>query len=239
MSKVLLKLNKVVDSNSEIFFDLFKNKELFLNINKKDISVFLKTLFSELSKVTKKDKNEINLSILIKKQFSIFSFKKGLVFKNDFNFDNFFIEEYINNRFLRCLNNSIKIENEEIFYSCNYPEEKEGFNIIEVDEDLYKYEKKFKFEDYKATNKTHYLKWVFNNDISIRYFYQFESDKDKENKFFLKSHSKKIYIPLYEGQAKLMIDQMGFKDPIEIFGKLVNGSYMKSVNNIKFEKEKK
>lgn len=35
----------------------------------------------------------------------------------------------------------IKNEDEQIFYDCNLPEDKEGFKLIELDQDIYKYEK--------------------------------------------------------------------------------------------------
>lgn len=83
---------------------------------------------------------------------------------------------------------------------------------------------------YLGKHRTHYLKWVYigNEDISIRYFFSFQDDKQKEGEFFWKSHSKKIYKELTRTEAELMLKNMGFEEkPLEIIGYEKKGKYKK------------
>ena len=81
-----------------------------------------------------------------------------------------------------------------------------------------------------GSNRSHYMKWVYkeNPDISIRYFFAFDTRGFLEGKFIWKSHSTKEYFILTREQAELMLSNMNFKDPIEITGKLIGDTYMKS-----------
>ena len=42
-------------------------------------------------------------------------------------------------------------------------------------------------------NRTHYLKWVLTDDISVRYHYLHQNNRELEGQFILKIHSKSSY----------------------------------------------
>jgi len=81
-----------------------------------------------------------------------------------------------------------------------------------------------------GSNRTHYMQWVYieNPDISIRYFFSFDTMGFLQGKFIWKSHSTKEYFIIDRKQAKLMLSTMNFKDPIEVSGKLIGDTYLKS-----------
>ena len=79
---------------------------------------------------------------------------------------------------------------------------------------------------------THYRKYKLNSDISIRYFYTFEDKRSLENKWIIKSHSKKEYLKLDPTQALKMLSLYGINeaDYTEIRGKLLpDGDYEKLI----------
>ena len=79
-----------------------------------------------------------------------------------------------------------------------------------------------------SSNRQHYLKFLIGNDISIRFYFQFEDRKEYEGKWFIKSHAGKIYQEIDEKIAKRMIvdSECDFK---EIIGQRIGNRYRKIV----------
>ena len=50
-------------------------------------------------------------------------------------------------------------------------------------------------------NRTHYLKWVLDDDWSIRYFFTYDTRTQYVRQWVLKSHYEKIYIILTKNEA--------------------------------------
>jgi len=121
----------------------------------------------------------------------------------------------------------------EPFYSPNYPEEKNGYKIKTISEDYYQYIKKRsilpKQVSPKKTHLTNYIKWHLTEDLSIRYFYNFEDDTSKEYKFFLKSHQNKFYVLLSEEEATHLIIEFNCDKVEQIIGCLVGTKYKKTI----------
>jgi len=133
--------------------------------------------------------------------------------------------------------------NGESFYSCNVPEQVDGYTAKEQSEDIYIYEKDS--EDIQlwtqiGTHRTHYLKWELLNNpsISIRYHFTFADRTELEGKYIWKDHDTKNTLVLTKEQAEIMINNMGFlKVPVEIVGKLTGGKYRKSTLVFKNDRE--
>ena len=106
-------------------------------------------------------------------------------------------------------------------------------DIIDQDIDDIMKEDEFKLNELELIkyHRTDYLKWIYNDDLSIRYFNIFEDKKEFENKYFLKSHSKKEYISLTQSQALILLEQMEFKKHIQIIGISINEKYIKTIIN--------
>jgi len=232
-----LSLNKKLDMNLiELSFlnGIFDLETITVKSKSdKDFIYILKTILSKLNEFSIKNKSEFILTFTYKKESYKIEFYEGLdtLFDiNSFRHISLF-KEFDMSNFFRTLKNISRIsEDNDIFYDCNFPIEKEGFTIEEVDLDLYKYIPIVpSFDGNTGGNRTHYIKWEFNSDVSIRYFIQFQDKPSYEGKYFWKSHSEKKYVELTKNQAMLMIQKMGFKDQIEIVGKLINGKYYKGV----------
>jgi len=162
--------------------------------------------------------------------FMEIKYDNGLIFKRDMERDSVLKEFELGTSFFSHLARSNKPISLEPFYTPNVPEDKEGYVLKEVSEDFYKYEKKYVYQKLNKnikSNRTHYLKWKYNEDISIRYFFLFEDRKQLEGNYYIKSHSKKEYILLTEKQAELMINQLHCSEVEEIIGIISNGNYKK------------
>jgi hypothetical protein len=90
----------------------------------------------------------------------------------------------------------------------------------------------------------HYLIWNINENLSLRYYFTFETQKGKENKFYLKSHDPKGYEEITD---KIIISELQ-KHAIsfnEIIGRNIDGVYKKvylanyELENIKIKIEEK
>lgn len=152
-------INKYNNELTNLYLSILINKDwISLEfINKRDLSIFLNNLFLVLNEISLNE--EIYIKFKIKKEEYSFidltkplkTIKEKFIFKNGFdnilnkNESDFFILKGRN--FIRQLKNNFKnnfeeiVKNSEIFYDCNYPEEIDGYKIVEVDEDLYKYVK--------------------------------------------------------------------------------------------------
>jgi hypothetical protein len=237
MANLKLKIDKKIEVDSDIFKEFFLNNSIVINCKKSDIYLLLSNLILLLDTHSKEKRMTFNLYFEYKNVFCLINFSNGYSKNNDIS-----MLKNISLRFLD-LEYSLKSKKEikinEVFYSVNYPEEREGCYILEVAEDTYKYMKNKPLEKNIKLNigkhRTHYLKWNLNEDISIRYFFLFEDSKERENCFFIKSHSEKMYIKITKEQAEIMIKKFGVDYHEEIVGKLVNNKYYKSV--ISFNKE--
>lgn len=135
------------------------------------------------------------------------------------------------------------ILNGDSFYDCNIPEDKEGYKLVEVSDDIWKYnkivetfiEEEVPLKEIKINlnklnnNRCHYLKWVITEDLSIRYFILFESQKDKVNKFYIKSHSTKEYSVVSKELAEVMLKELGCKNFLEIISYKKGNDYVKEI----------
>lgn len=61
-------------------------------------------------------------------------------------------------------------------------------------------------------NRTHYLKWVLTDDISVRYHYLHQNNRELEGQFILKIHSKSSYQLLDRSFAKQFIHSFRVDD---------------------------
>lgn len=88
----------------------------------------------------------------------------------------------------------------------------------------------------KFKNRTHYLKWPLDGEWSIRYYFTFDNKKGYEKGWYLKSHQRKIYIPLSISEA---LDYIRYKakvkDPIEIWGIREGNKYRRMIQGQTFE----
>jgi hypothetical protein len=84
----------------------------------------------------------------------------------------------------------------------------------------------------KVTNnfRVHYLKWPSSNhNISMRYFFTFQTNKELEGCFVLKNHETKEYIIVSEEQANFIIQSFCEHQLQEVSGYLKNsGIYIKN-----------
>ncbi len=79
---------------------------------------------------------------------------------------------------------------------------------------------------YAKSNASHYIKWKLTDDLSLRFYFLFQDRKNYENKYFLKSHSKKDYqeitsLTIVEELIKASFDQ------VEVMGRTIDGKYVK------------
>jgi len=67
-------------------------------------------------------------------------------------------------------------------------------------------------------NRTHYLKWVLDDEWSIRYILRFDTRPEHNSTWVLKSHFQKIYITLTKAEAIEYIRTYCNKiEPLEYF----------------------
>ena len=62
------------------------------------------------------------------------------------------------------------------------------------------------------SNRTHYLRWRLDlgeGDYSIRYHFTWQNNKDFENKYILKHHSKSRYSEITKQMADILIKEHG------------------------------
>jgi hypothetical protein len=233
------------EENNPIFLNILKEGKIKIkmNLKRKKNKIFIKSLFSFLN----------DLSISIEDSFYLILSQPIYVEKkqsnipvdwneNKFYFNNGFVSNNIititpeklifkDINFYKSLKRISKNVIEKAFYDCNLPEEKEGYQLIELSEDIYKYKKIYNEQNINKIinnkHRTHYLKWKYNEDISIRYFITFEDKKEYEGKFFIKSHNEKEYILLTKKQAHIMINQLKCETPEEIIGVMKDNKYHK------------
>jgi len=260
MSEITLSLiNQEIDSdyiidyyekeymeNKNIFFiELIKNGILTIEeTDDKKVTFLIKSLFSLLNKISIEFELTFNLELsepiynINEKDIPVDFISENYEFKNGFlkstNKKSKIFKK--SEKFLNNLNTYNDFD-AKVFYDCNTPEDLDGYNLISVSNDIWKYEKKYekvnlsKLISINNHNKSHYLKWILSDDLSIRYFYVFEDDREKELKFFLKSHKHKEYILLTEKQAEIMIDELKIKDYFEIVGLKIKNTYIKYIYN--------
>ena len=75
----------------------------------------------------------------------------------------------------------------------------------------------------KANNHIHYLKWNLTNNLSVRYFYSFDTKLEMVGKFGLKNHKHKQLTEISEETAKEMICSFCVEKFDEIIGYNVKG----------------
>jgi len=113
-------------------------------------------------------------------------------------------------------------------------QEEDVFNLQEEDQihnslgELYDFDLQ---ELIKHSNRTHYLKWVINNDISVRYHEVFQDKPDLVGKYILKDHETNTFQVLSNKMARAIIDGDNTKDYIEIYGYLQNKEYHKLIKH--------
>lgn len=75
----------------------------------------------------------------------------------------------------------------------------------------------------KANNHIHYLKWKITDNLSVRYFYSFDTKSEMIGKFGLKNHKHKQLTEISEETAKEMICSFCTEKFDEIIGYNVKG----------------
>ena len=75
----------------------------------------------------------------------------------------------------------------------------------------------------KANNHIHYLKWKITDNLSVRYFYSFDTKSEMVGKFGLKNHKHKQLTEISEETAKEMICSFCVEKFEEIIGYNVKG----------------
>lgn len=88
--------------------------------------------------------------------------------------------------------------------------------------------------NYAKCNAQHYIKWNITDDLSLRFYFTFQDRKNFENKYVLKSHTKKDYIEI---NSEIIIQELiktSFSI-IEIFGRLELGQYVKYEGTFGFQ----
>lgn len=75
----------------------------------------------------------------------------------------------------------------------------------------------------KANNHIHYLKWKITDNLSVRYFYSFDTKSEMIGKFGLKNHKHKQLTEISEETAKEMICSFCVEKFDEIIGYNVKG----------------
>jgi len=83
----------------------------------------------------------------------------------------------------------------------------------------------------KYSNRTHYLKWVLHNDISVRYHEVFQDKPELVGKYILKDHETNTFQVLSNKMARAIIDGGNTKDYTEIYGYLQNKEYHKLIKH--------
>lgn len=81
-------------------------------------------------------------------------------------------------------------------------------------------------------NITHYMKWKIPNvssDLTVRYFFSFDTGKKFEKQWVLKVHSKKEYTIIPETTARLLIESVSEVGEEIIGRKKANGIYEKII----------
>ena len=83
----------------------------------------------------------------------------------------------------------------------------------------------------RSSNRQHYLKFRLDsmNDWSVRYFFNFDTRKHMNGKWFLKSHHSKDYIELSKADAIAYIESYNCRSCEEIHGVLtIDDGYQKT-----------
>ena len=75
----------------------------------------------------------------------------------------------------------------------------------------------------KANNHIHYLKWKITDNLSVRYFYSFDTKSEMVGKFGLKNHKHKQLTEISEETAKEMICSFCVEKFEEIIGYNIKG----------------
>lgn len=78
-------------------------------------------------------------------------------------------------------------------------------------------------ESITKVNHIHYLKWKLNDNLSIRFFYNFETKPEMINKFALKNHKQKELVEISKETAREMICSFCTEKFEEIIGYNVKG----------------
>ena len=78
-------------------------------------------------------------------------------------------------------------------------------------------------ESIVKANHIHYLKWKLNDNLSIRFFYNFETKPEMINKFALKNHKQKELVEISKETAREMICSFCIEKFEEIIGYNVKG----------------
>ena len=80
-------------------------------------------------------------------------------------------------------------------------------------------------------HRTHYKKIELTDDISLRYFFEFEDIPDFKNKWVIKSHDRKEYEVITRKTAKLIAETHNktLQDYVEIIGRETKNGYMKII----------
>lgn len=78
-------------------------------------------------------------------------------------------------------------------------------------------------ESIAKANHIHYLKWKLNDNLSIRFFYNFETKPEMINKFALKNHKQKELVEISKETAREMICSFCIEKFEEIIGYNVKG----------------
>ena len=78
-------------------------------------------------------------------------------------------------------------------------------------------------ESIVKANHIHYLKWKLNDNLSIRFFYNFETKPEMINKFALKNHKQKELVEISKETAREMICSFCVEKFEEIIGYNVKG----------------
>jgi hypothetical protein len=88
--------------------------------------------------------------------------------------------------------------------------------------------------NYAKCNAQHYIKWNITDDLSLRFYFTFQDRKNFENKYFLKSHSKKEYIEINSNIIVEELIKTSFHC-IESFGRLERGHYIKHEGTFSYQ----
>ena len=232
-------IDLVLDNNEEVYESMFQHLlmgeviEVSLESKKEMRSLFL-SIAMRIRRITSYYGSiaELEFSLKLLNKTNIIFYKGRLFVKNNI----LSIFKDIDFDASKYQPNHGEVMEGSVFYSKVEPLEIEGWIVNCVDSiGLYKYEKipdkkigvDFRKEEIHKMHRTHYLKWEVSEDMSIRYFIQFQDSPEKENLFFIKSHSAKMYIPITEKEAEKLISEMATKEVVEIIGWMYNGKYKK------------
>lgn len=140
-SNLILNEYLKLDKNNELFIKIFKQNKvsLKLKLNSFNSNILFITLISKLHKIS------LDLNLTFKIILKNKNYKEKILFNGGY------VDRKLNKLFffkdMKKLNELSKQKfkdlhlSGEVFYDCNFPIEVEGFKIMELSDDIYKYEK--------------------------------------------------------------------------------------------------